>query len=73
MEGSSGNRLDHENQCGFRPGRSTTDAIFNMKSALKKRSEHGLESWVLFIDLVKAFDKVPPRSTLDSTAQVWSP
>ena len=26
---------------------------------MKKRSEHGLESWVLFIDLVKAFDKVP--------------
>ena len=27
--------------------------------ALKKRREHGLESWVLFLDLVKAFDRVP--------------
>ena len=35
--------LDHENQCAFRPGRSTTDTIFKMKSALKKHIEHGLE------------------------------
>ena len=26
---------------------------------MKKRREHGLESWILFIDLVKAFDRVP--------------
>ena len=25
----------------------------------KKHSEHALESWVLFLDLVKAFDRVP--------------
>ena len=51
--------LDNEPQCGFRPGRSCTDAIFTIKMALKKRREHGLESWVLFLDLVKAFDRVP--------------
>ena len=27
--------------------------------ALKKRREHGKESWVFFLDLVKAFDRVP--------------
>ena len=26
---------------------------------MKKRREHGLESWILFLDLVKAFDRVP--------------
>ena len=51
--------LDHESQCGFRPGRGCTDAIFTIKIALKKRREHGLESWVFFLDLVKAFDRVP--------------
>ena len=51
--------LDHESQCGFRPGRGCTDAVFTVKSALKKRQEHGLETWVLFLDLVKAFDRVP--------------
>ena len=30
---------------------------------MKKRKEHNLESWVLFIDFVKAFDQVP-RETL---------
>ena len=51
--------LDHEPQCGFRPGRGCTDAIYTVKLALKKRREHGLESWVFFLDLVKAFDRVP--------------
>ena len=32
---------------------------FTIKMALKKRREHGLESWVLFLDLVKNFDRVP--------------
>ena len=26
---------------------------------MKKRREHGQESWILFLDLVKAFDLVP--------------
>ena len=41
------------------PGRGCTDAVFTVKMALKKRQEHGLETWVLFLDLVKAFDRVP--------------
>ena len=63
--------LDHESQCGFRPQRGCTDAVYTLKMALKKRREHGLESWVLFLDLVKAFDRVP-REALGSTEKVWS-
>jgi hypothetical protein len=51
--------IEHESQCGFRHNRGTGDAIFNLKMALKKRKEHNLETWVLFIDFVKAFDRVP--------------
>ena len=51
--------LEHETQCGFRPGRGTVDASFTLKQLLRKRREHGLESWVLLLDLVKAFDRVP--------------
>jgi len=36
----------------------TTDAVFSIKVALKKHREHNLETWVLFLDLVKAFDRV---------------
>ena len=32
---------------------------FQSEMALKKRKEHNLETWVLFIDFVKAFDRVP--------------
>jgi len=51
--------VDHEQQCGFRTGRGTCDASFTVKQATKKRREHGLETWWLFLDLVKAFDRVP--------------
>ena len=51
--------LDQEEQCGFRPGRGCADAVFSVKIAMKKRREHGLETWILFLDLVKAFDRVP--------------
>ena len=51
--------LDHERQCGFRPGRGCSDAVFTVKMAMKKRREHSKETWILFLDLVKAFDRVP--------------
>ena len=51
--------LDMEQRCGFCTGRGCTDCVFTVKIALKKRREHGLETWVLFLDLVKAFDRVP--------------
>jgi exonuclease III len=51
--------LDHESQCGFRPGRGCNDAVFAVKLAMKKRREHSQETWILFLDLVKAFDRVP--------------
>ena len=49
--------VDLESQCGFRPGRGCTDANFNVRMAMKKSREHGLESWILFIDLIKAFNR----------------
>ena len=52
-------QLDHETQCGFRQGRGCMDAVFTVKLAMKKRREHQTETWILFLDLVKAFDRVP--------------
>ena len=51
--------LDHEAQNGFRPGRGCSDAVFTVKIAMKKRREHCNETWIVFLDLVKAFDRVP--------------
>ena len=47
-----------DSQYGFRPGRSTTDAVFTIKMILEKSWEWGIDQYALFIDLEKAFDKV---------------
>ena len=54
-----GGQLDHEPQCGFMAGRGRFDGIFTLRQMIKKRHEHGLGTWLLLIDLVKAFDRVP--------------
>ena len=51
--------LDIEPQSGFRRERGSCDAIFSVRQLIAKRREHGLETWLLFVDLVKAFDRVP--------------
>jgi hypothetical protein len=51
--------LDHEFHNGFRCSRGTIDSILTVKQLIKKRSEHGLPTWLLLIDLVNAFDSVP--------------
>jgi hypothetical protein len=48
-----------EEQNGFRARRGTVDGLFGLKMVLNKRREHGLSSWVVYVDLVKAFDSVP--------------
>jgi hypothetical protein len=50
--------LGMEAQCGFRGERGTIDGLWNIAVALAKRKEHNLETWALYVDLVKAFDSV---------------
>ena len=46
-------------QFGFRPGRGTTDAIFIVRQVQEKFLEKGKDLWIAFVDLEKAFDRVP--------------
>ena len=39
-----------EEQCGFRKGSSSTDAIFTVQQIMEKRKEHNLPLFLLFID-----------------------
>lgn len=48
-----------EEQNGFMRQRGCCDGIFTVKMALQKRHEHGLSTWAVFVDLIKAFDSVP--------------
>jgi exonuclease III len=47
-----------DEQCGFRQNRGTIDGLFNTIMSLQQRKQKNIDSWVLFIDLVKAFDTV---------------
>jgi hypothetical protein len=49
-------RCGIEEQFGSQSGRGTIDALFCLRTALQLRKEHNLDTYVLFVDLVKAFD-----------------
>ena len=46
-------------QFGFMSGRSTTDAIFIIRQLQEKYLVKNKELWMAFVDLEKAFDRVP--------------
>ena len=48
-----------ESQCGFRPGRSTVDQISALRIFLEKKWEFNQDQHLCFLDLEKAFDRVP--------------
>ena len=47
-----------EEQCGFRPNRSTTDMIFVVRRLQEIRRKAGVSLFMCFIDLQKAYDTV---------------
>ena len=46
-------------QYGFMPGKSTTDALFALRVLMEKYREGQNELHCVFVDLEKAYDKVP--------------
>ena len=48
-----------ESQCGFRPGRGTIDQIAALRLFLDRSWEHDINQYICFLDLEKAFDRVP--------------
>src|SRR5664279_2582017 len=46
-------------QFGFMPGKGTTDAIFIVRQIQERFLEKKRDLWMAFLDLEKAFDRVP--------------
>ena len=46
-------------QYGFRPYRSTMDLVFTLKILMEKSWEFNIDQYMAFLDLEKAFDRVP--------------
>ena len=47
-----------EEQAGFRPGRSTTEQIFNLRILCERYLQHQLDLFHVFVDFKKTFDRV---------------
>jgi hypothetical protein len=62
-----------EAQTGFRTERGTIDGSFSTNIGLQKRKEHGLPTWAVFIDLVKAFDTVSREALFQILAKFGMP
>ena len=52
-----------EMQCGFMSGRGTTDAIFIVRQLQEKHLAANKLLYMAFVDLEKAFDRVPQMSS----------
>ncbi len=62
-----------EAQSGFMPGKRIVDAIFTMRVSLQKRFRFKKDTWVLFADVVKAFDTVPREMLFRVLARLGLP
>ncbi|KAI5755057.1 hypothetical protein M8J77_013699 [Diaphorina citri] len=60
LKGKIEQKID-EDQFGFRSGRGTREAILALRHIIERRVEVDKETYIAFIDLEKAFDKVDWR------------
>ena len=45
-------------QFGASPNTGCPDGSFSLRSMLQMNKEHDIDSWVVFVDLVKVFDSI---------------
>ena len=63
------NRQIGNYQCGFRPGKSTTDQMFTLRQILQKTNEFKIDTHHLFIDFKAAYDSISREELFDAMAE----
>ena len=58
-------------QFGFMPGRGTTDAIFILRQLQEKHLAKTKKLYFAFVDLEKAFDRVPRKVIWWAMQKTW--
>jgi hypothetical protein len=48
----------HDTQGGFRPGRRCADQLFTLRETVSERRERGKSTYLCYVDVRKAYDKV---------------
>ena len=61
-----------EQQYGFMPGKSTTDARYALRMLMEKYREGQKELHVVFVELEKAYDRVPREELWYCYEEVWT-
>ena len=56
-------------QCGFRPGIRTEDALGINETIISGSAEYGIPLWIASLDLKKAFDRIEHSSLFDALRQ----
>jgi len=59
--------LEIEEEAGFRAGRSCLDHILSLVQLNEKKVARNRETYLLFVDLTKAYDTVPIHSCGQTT------
>ena len=62
-----------DEQCGGVLGKGCIDGTYNVKQALHTLSQHGADSYVIFADLVKAYDTVDRELLMKIMARYGCP